>query len=46
MKPNEAMQALPIEDEEAYMQSDKRICRIIIIRGTSVCASVYDNESV
>ena len=35
MKPNEAMRALPIEDEAAYGQSDKRMCQLIIIRCTS-----------
>ena len=34
MKPNEAMRALPIEDEAAYGQSDKRMCQLINIRGT------------
>jgi hypothetical protein len=36
MKPNEAMRALLIEDEAAYVQSDKRMCQIIIIRCTSL----------
>ena len=39
MKPNEAMRALPIEDEAAYGQSDKRMCQLINIRGTSVALS-------
>ena len=34
MKPNEAMRALPIEDEAAYGQSDKRMCQLIFIRCT------------
>ena len=39
MKPNEAMRALPIEGEAAYGQSDKRMCQLINIRGTSVALS-------
>ena len=34
----EAMRALPIEDEAAYGQSDKRMCQLINIRGTSMAS--------
>ena len=40
MKPNEAMRALPIEDEAAYGQSYKRMCQLINIRCTSIHAQV------